>query len=331
LFLNYNKNAIISKYIIQEREMKKREKKRKAAKVVTEAHLKKKRRRKKIFLSIFNILLLLTVGFLIFFFGWVHPDVEPGECVVIFTKTSGFEPEVYEPGEFKWMWQGIIPKNRKYYKYKITPEMVHIKAEEKLPSGDVYSTILNTNPDFSYDIELEIYYRLNKERLVQLSESLDGKQENVDELYTQFSNTSKTSLPGFLIKKSADIDFLKMGITEPEKLGEELKLYIAEQEYSSYFSIERVVPIKLNVPDLELYTQARETYLNLIKVSPEEALKNMQNYASYKILKDTQIEGIEKLGKLLNDYPALLKYFEIYANSEKDFEILKPVFEASNF
>ncbi|MBN2652128.1 MAG: hypothetical protein JXR63_07075 [Spirochaetales bacterium] len=308
--------------------MKRREKKEKRVKdkkVITEEHLRQRKKRKKRFLAFFNIILLLTVGFLIFFFGWIKPDVEPGDCVVIFSKTSGFESEIYEPGKFRWMWQGIIPKNIKYYKYKIVQREFHLEKQSQLPSGEIYSSILTSKPDFSYKVDIRIRYRLNKEMLVDLVREKNGDVAEIDKIYAEFEQIIESSIPNFLQNKSSDTEYLQIISRGLSELAPMIEQHIATLANSQYFLIDSVIPIAINFPDLELYLQAKETYLKVIKVTPEQAVENMQEYANYRIMKDTQIEGMAQLGKLLQEYPVLLDYLKIYSASERDFELLNPL------
>lgn len=303
----------------------KKEKVKKAKKVVTEKDLTRRRKKRKRRLAFFNILVLLVAGFLVFYFGWVKPDVEPGEYVVIFSKTSGFEEEIYQPGKFKWMWEGIIPGNVKYYKYKITQKELHLNKESKLPSGDIYSSILTPRPDFTYKIDLKIRYRFNKDKLIEIIKKKNGEIEAIDNMYKEFEDLCTLSIPNYLQSQTNTKEYheiISRGLDEFSTIIEE---HISTLDNSQYFIIDSVNPIYINFPDIDLYNQAKSTYLEVIKITPDKAMESMQEYVNYRIMKDTQIEGMEQLGRLLEEHPVLLEYLKIYSSSEKDFELLNPL------
>jgi len=252
---------------------------------------------------IFLFILLLVVGGCVFFFGWIQILVGAETYAVIFTKTGGFDDEVVEPGKFVWRWERLIPTNMTLYKFELLPYSTRASFRSSLPSAQVYSQALPERPDFSFEADIELKFRLKPESLPALVSEAELRPEEIAGYYE--------GVAAEYIGTVADNAFRDPGLS-----ARELQQSIAADFTSRYPDLE-VISIRLERlerPDPELYALARATYRELA-ATQEEARKTAagqlaleQAKASAKIEKErASLQVLSEYGELLTKYPVLLK------------------------
>jgi hypothetical protein len=248
-------------------------------------------------------ILLLIVGGCGFFFGWIQILIPAETYAVIFTKTGGFDDQVVEAGKFTWRWERLIPTNMTLYKFELIPYSTRASFRSSLPSADIYSGALPERPNFNFEADIELEFRLKPESLPALvsqaelrPETLSGYYEGIAADYAQAVAESAS--------RDADLSLM------------ELQDSIAADFVSRYPDLE-VISLRLRRlvrPDPELYALARATYRELVKTQ-EEARKTAAGQIALEQAKaDAEIEKeraslqvLSEYGELLTKYPVLLK------------------------
>jgi hypothetical protein len=121
------------------------------------------------------MLILIILGGVVFFFGWAQFSVPPGKYGVVNSKTHGVDPDIIRSGEFRWIWFKLIPTNVKIAVFDLEHTKFPLQYNSALPSSDTYTSFVGvTNADFSWNLNGEISFKINPDRLVTLSQ-----QENI--------------------------------------------------------------------------------------------------------------------------------------------------------
>ena len=249
----------------------------------------------KAFLIILVILVVLAGT--AFYFGWVQILLPPENYAVVFTKIGGYDDQVIRPGEFSWRWERLIPTNMTLYTFDLHPRTLEVSFEGSLPSGQLYSSILPENPDFSLSGNVTIQFGIVPESLPALVAEEKLSPEALDDFYEA---------------KAEQISNRIMDKLKSATLNQQM-----ERELAREFPDLKILSLRtetVRVPDLELYELARQSYKELVEIrdrSREEAVARMAvEQVRAENARDQERETLEALreyGKLLNEYPILLK------------------------
>ena len=249
----------------------------------------------KAFLIILVILVVLAGT--AFYFGWVQILLPPENYAVVFTKIGGYDDQVIRPGEFSWRWERLIPTNMTLYTFDLHPRTLEVSFEGSLPSGQLYSSILPENPDFSLSGNVTIQFGIVPESLPALVAEEKLLPEALDDFYEA---------------KAEQISNRLMDKLKSATLNQQM-----ERELAREFPDLKILSLRtetVRVPDLELYELARRSYKELVEIrdrSREEAVARMAvEQVRTENARDQERETLEALreyGKLLNEYPILLK------------------------
>lgn len=249
----------------------------------------------KAFLIILVILVVLAGT--AFYFGWVQILLPPENYAVVFTKIGGYDDQVIRPGEFSWRWERLIPTNMTLYTFDLHPRTLEVSFEGSLPSGQLYSSILPENPDFSLSGNVTIQFGIVPESLPALVAEEKLLPEALDDFYEA---------------KAEQISNRLMDKLKSATLNQQM-----ERELAREFPDLKILSLRtetVRVPDLELYELARRSYKELVEIrdrSREEAVARMAvEQVRAENARDQEretLEALRKYGKLLNEYPILLK------------------------
>lgn len=269
-----------------------------------------------------SLLILILLGGTAFFFGWVSFRVESSEYAVAFTKSDGWIADPVKPGSFRWMWQALIPTNLTLHRFPLAPTEVSLDESGSLPSAALYARYVEGEPSFDYSLELTLSYRLKPlsvaEALAQertTPEDIDSFRESVEgELRSAARSAVVSALEtlgeqpevGALTAIAEDIESqLQNAVAEVELLG----LTIGEAR----------------VPDPFVYATARQNY-QAIQEGREQGLRETaRTAASQRVLDEERRQALEEYGRILQEYPVLLDYFRLAAESGTDPLNLEPV------
>jgi hypothetical protein len=271
------------------------------------------------------LILVIIAGGVAFYFGWVQFQIPPGHYGVIFTKTSGYDEDVVTPGTFEWRWEALLPTNLKVHTFSLEPRMTDISLSGELPSADTYSADYENKPDFSYSIDLVASYRIKPDKLPTLVENQKIQPEEFDEYYTfvkeQIAGLSSSYFKNIISQGEA----AQPGGYTIGTFREELLTHLTQNIPEIEFLMLRVSTFE--VPDIELYQQAKRYYLDTMEIRHNVRSQQIQESTRKETAELQQIEIYREYGKLLSEYPILLKYLALQKNQIESPEELLQVDE----
>ncbi len=265
----------------------------------------------KIFLKILTIIIVIG-GIAGFIYGWVTLFVPPDTYCVAFSKTNGFDTKVIEPGKFTWRWERLIPTNMTLYKFLLKPYSTTIEVNGKLPSAEVYSSVMPEQPDFSYNLKVSVSVTVNPEKLPYLVKEKGLRPDNFDKWFQNQVESAVESMAGFLQKNSSNSVLMQ----DFSEVNSKAKSYLKEK--LPYLVFKDLSILSYNVPDITLYAKAKEIYFQLADAqlqSQKSIIKMAENKKVEDLLSQEQeklkLEQYREYGKLLTEYPILLKFFAL--------------------
>ncbi|MCL2805499.1 MAG: hypothetical protein FWD26_06140 [Treponema sp.] len=264
---------------------------------------------KKFFITLF---ILLVLGSVAFFFGWVQFQVPPGHYGVISSKTHGTDADIVRPGEFRWVWYKLLPTNVKIAVFRLEYTKFPINFDSTLPSGNTYAAFVGLpNVDFSWNLNGEIAFKIDPDFLVNL---------------TSIHNlTSQQDLNAFLEKISKDIEVIILRTLNSASSSEDRIENIMsgnsdaqmEQEIFSMYPQIRDFSFIIKTakfPDFTLYRQLRLLYDEFLVKQREFATSDFSTMAENHIKTQLRLDELERYGDLLTRYPVLLEYLQLGLN-----------------
>lgn len=255
------------------------------------------------------LFILLILGGVAFFFGWLNLFIPADAYVVVQSKLFPENwQEVVKGNEFRWTWENLLPTNLTLHIFKPEVYSKNMGTKGSFPSGKVFASIMPGNPEFSYDINFLLSIQVNFNSLPRLVNSGELKPETLDDWYAKQCELIFTRILYYLRNLKADEVSLLM---DPYSLGQELNNKLGD--YYPHLKIVDIVPVTIQVPDPDLYLQAKKNYLALAEQIKE------QDYSFNQ--KKEEFSPLEYYGKLLTEYPILLKY--LYLNKLSGEELLK--------
>ena len=261
---------------------------------------------KKLIIALF---LLIVLGGVVFYFGWVQIQLDEKTYAVIFTKTNGWDEEVTVPGRFSWRWQRLIPTNMKLHKYRIEPQSSQFSYDGALPSSDLYAGMIEPAPDFSYHISFTVSFTLRPEGLLNIASEQRIAPDELPEYYERIATSISISAAAVLNELSRTEEFaLMLASVSPE-----VEAILLDRVAPGYpeFDIHRILPDRLELPEVELYQTGKELFLEVARSRRDATISQMDGT----VRTDTRVEQhfsvLERYGELLEAYPVLLELITI--------------------
>ncbi len=255
------------------------------------------------------LLILLVLGGLVFYRGWVQILIPEDRVAVVFSRTSGWEDEVLRPGEFNWRWEHVVPGNMLLYLFSSDTHAIELRKSGRLPSGEVYEQYLEGNPSLDFDLRFQLNVRLRPDELPRLAEEEGLRPDDLDDYLSELSGAVESFSLEFLEQyfgDPPDADTISELLTDIET---ELRDAIADR-YTDVevvsFRVERLV-----LPDLTLYRLGREIYIEIVQAQRDAIVAAQAELAAIEVREAQKIELLERFGRLLSDYPVLLEYFAL--------------------
>jgi hypothetical protein len=260
---------------------------------------------------LFLLIILAGTGF---GFGYIPLRLEPGTQAVMFSKTSGWDERPFEAGTFAWAWELLIPTNATLYTFTGEPRRVQIGSSSLLPSADLYSSFLEGEPSFEDRIEMHVSYRVSPEGLADLAPAglrPDGLEQWYADTDSRIEGLVLRILGQVVENAAASSSSLAMADVS-ETVHDRLAERIPEIELLS------VVVNELDLSDIELYREGRETYMEVQDARREALIAAAQDLARNQASSDQRLGNLERYGQLLTEYPILLDYLQIAAQNNSD-------------
>jgi hypothetical protein len=261
--------------------------------MVTEAAMKK---------VLATLIVLLVLGGVVFYFGWVQFRLPADACAVIFTRTGGFDTRVTMPGTFSWRWERLLPGNLTVYRYSLAPHRARVEVRQTLPSAELYSAVLPDKPDFSIRAVADLEFALRPESLPGLLREESLYPEGIPEYYRHEAD----ALGAALVELAA-------GAAQPP-IGGEPAFRSELAKRFPHLDIRRLELRELQQPDSGLYELARQSYRSLVasrdraREAAESALAGERaREALARERESASLQSLAAYGELLNKYPVLLK------------------------
>ncbi len=267
--------------------------------------------------NIVSILLLLGIAATVFYFGWVQILLPADTYAVAFTKTSGWDEEVMEAGQFHWRWERVVPTNMQLHVFHLRPRSAAVDHSAELPSATLYSDFLNTGVEFRYDLELEIQYTINPADLPHLVAEGGLREESIDDFY----QTLESALHEHIIEQIPTVVNL---VADDTADGGAFLVEVQNLLRSEIESLRSDIQVlsfnitQLSVPDLNLYNDARRNYAAVQSLVTAARAEAQTVAVRREVSERSRLVILEQYGRVLADYPELLDYFRLQGESGVD-------------
>ncbi|MDR2433097.1 MAG: hypothetical protein LBD47_00825 [Treponema sp.] len=260
---------------------------------------------KKFFITLF---ILIILGGLAFFFGWVQLQVPPGAYGIVRSKTHGVDPRMIRSGEFRWLWYALIPTNVEVVVFRVEPVRHSVSGGNTLPSGDTYAAFAGAAADFSWEFKASLSFTVNPDTLVTLvSDNNIGSQYELD----TYEQGIAEKMEAFVLRRLSSGDADARQMEEMLKTGSSPEL---ERELAGQFPGLDDVSCLVSAakfPDFALYNEVRGLYEDFIAGQREYASSALLQKAESRIDSQLRFDELEQYGALLTKYPVLLDYLAL--------------------
>lgn len=259
------------------------------------------------FLILFLVLVALAgTGF---GFGYVQLRLGESEVGVLFSRSTGWDPIVHRAGDFSWRWQLLVPRNAHILRFPVEPRSVRVESRSFLPSADLYAAYLEGAPSLGHRISLVVRYRPLPETpavLAPLGIDPDSFEEWLAEQDDRIRSNAVES-----VKIAAD-----RGIHGVSDIAQAVHDALAETHRE--LEIISVQLSELVVPDIELYEAGRAAYMEIQDARRRVLVEEASRAALQEARATSQVDTLRRYGAILTEYPVLLDYVRITAETGAD-------------
>ncbi len=249
-----------------------------------------------------NIILLAIVAAVVFFIGWISFYVKPGQFAVMTSKTGGLLPQPVKYGEFLWRWERLLPTNVDLEGYDVKEhEFVQI-VSGSLPSADVYKTMLNPKPDFSYSFTVRTVFSVDPEKVVDLIKRGDFENNpgSLEEYLRTKSVLASSLVAEYLIETGNGGGLLKPSVLSDSQIRQAISGRLGDFDGLEIGTVEIT---SCRIPDLDLYEKAKESYGTYIS-DLNSIIKDMAGGQAESIMQlENSMKQLEQFANLLEKYP----------------------------
>jgi hypothetical protein len=256
---------------------------------------------------VFLILMIILAG-VVLFFGWAQFPAPPGSYGVLRSKTHGIDPEVIREGEFRWVWQKLIPLNTVTMVFSPNRVDLPVSARGTLPQAAVYAETTGIAADFSYNIEADLSFSI--------------KPESLPSLVTERGITDQAALEDYENSLAREIDFFARERLEalaiqgqplsgpPYESLRTLSVRLEGEIGRAFPDVENLSYSirQAKTPDFALYATARSLYEDYLKLQKELLGGEISRRTEQEFNEQLRFAELEKYGELLTKYPVLLQY-----------------------
>lgn len=265
--------------------------------------------------TVISLIIIVILGAVVFGFGYVPIRLEPGERVLLFSRTGGWDEEALYPGEFSWRWELLIPKNVTFYRFPAETRRLAIASDATLPSADLYREYLEGKPSLNEKIRLRLRYRISDTGIAQLAPmGLDA--EGISAWYDDFDD----GLRATALDAAADAirSYTDQGASR--SIADIATAMITERITDRFpeIDLEAVIVEELALPDIALYEMGRETYRAVQERRRAVILSVTTESAGSRTLQNERLDTLARYGEILDQHPILLDYLEIAARHGSD-------------
>lgn len=249
-------------------------------------------------------LILIILAGTAFYFGWIQIQLTENTYAVIFTKTGGWDETVTEPGKFVWRWERLLPTNLSMHKFTLTPHSARLSASGSLPSGNIYSGILDPSPDFDFEIDSTVSFGIKPDSLPDLVAEAELTEETFDTWHAKTENEISAKAATFIRERSTDVNAASTLTSMGNVLIEDLTRYL-ERSFP-HVDFKAITIHDIEVPDFELYLTAKKLFLEYSESRKESYEEALSQITWTEARAEQYFNVLKKYGELISEYPPLL-------------------------
>ncbi len=259
------------------------------------------------------VLLLLAAGAALVV-GYLPLRHQSGSISILYSKTSGWHSEPITPGTFSWRWELLIPTNSEIHHFPDEGRVITVRSTTVLPSADTYRPLLAGEPSLAQDVRLRIGYRITPEWIAEMAPRGITPEQLSDQL--RFVDDEVTAAALVLVESAvldqAETDEPIQRDAVTERVGTAL------QERFGHLMFNAVVVEHLELPDPLLWRLGRQAF-EVVQQAREQALAETTGISTIeRANQDRLVETLQRYGQVLSEYPVLLEYLEVVANTGRD-------------
>ncbi|MFP4230663.1 MAG: hypothetical protein ACLFRR_02320 [Spirochaetaceae bacterium] len=263
-----------------------------------------------------GLFILLIAAGAVFYIGWVQIRIPAGSYGVVFTKTGDWDETVIRPGEFHWRWERLLPTNFTLHVFPATAHRVDLRSSGTLPSAEVYAEYLEDSPDFGYQIDLTVAYRIRASELPRLAREQGLRPADLEEWYNDYDDRITDQARGLVREVYTEAQEESPGRIHLASLEKELTDAFAE-EFSDLEFLQ-VVPTRVSVPDFDLYEAGRSLYFETVEARRAAIAEDAFEAEERRITEESRLGTLKRYGEVLSEFPVLLDYFSMSAEQGVD-------------
>ncbi|MFP4637249.1 MAG: hypothetical protein ACLFM6_02300 [Spirochaetaceae bacterium] len=263
-----------------------------------------------------GLFILLIAAGAVFYIGWVQIRIPAGSYGVVFTKTGDWDETVIRPGEFHWRWERLLPTNFTLHVFPATAHRVDLRSSGTLPSAEVYAEYLEDSPDFGYQIDLTVAYRIRASELPRLAREQGLRPADLEEWYDDYDDRITDRARGLVREVYTEAQEESPGRIHLASLEKELTDALAE-EFSDLEFLQ-VVPTRVSVPDFDLYEAGRSLYFETVEARRAAIAEDAFEAEERRITEESRLGTLKRYGEVLSEFPVLLDYFSMSAEQGVD-------------
>jgi hypothetical protein len=273
------------------------------------------------------ILLIIAAGAAAYY-GWVN--VPAGSFGVAHSTLTGTIPYPLESGNFYWFWQKLIPRSFELYLFSREPRNLQFQVDQELPGG----ALLERFGSFRIEAAVSLRYALDFESALVLMER-DMAQNHERALTRRIQSSLEEEISSFVVENLARLAENGGGA------GEYLGMFRNELQGAVLRTTDRYqlreAEVTVNfreLPQLGVYRQAVRAYFEYLDtlVQQQQARLRLEAEQQARLAEaESEIERWEMYGRLLEQYPDLLKYFYIEKLADNIRVVLLPENQQTGF
>ncbi len=263
------------------------------------------------------IIVLLGIAGTIFVAGWIQILLPPATYAVLFSKTGGFDPRVIAPGTFAWRWERVIPGNVTLFLFDVQPASITTRISGELPSADAVASVLPGDVDFRYQATITVTFSVRPEALPQLVEMEGMLPESLPEWTRAQAETIADAAVELMQRDSRTTGLPDLALDTAE-------IALLNDRFRDV-EVRAVRLDDVRPPDLELYQQARHSYMALLDARYEArrlaasnlAAQRERDVAALEARRDA-LEVLREYGVVLQQYPVLIQFLALQNDAGRD-------------
>jgi hypothetical protein len=274
------------------------------------------------------LFLIIIFSVSIFLIGFIQLRMSVGQQSLVYTKTHGWHREVIRHGEMTWMWQALLPTNLTLIRFHDVPSTSNVHFQMTLPGWEVYNDGL---PRSAFELSfyglieyafLEDHYWTVFERFFRPE---DESTELTAEATIRSAHGNINQQIQAIVSQIAE-EVVSRVINQPNASLDsvfEFRQSLIQELTNSLSQIPGINILSIGisnviVPDFELYTQQRTTFL-MNRAELSNRLTELEiALASANRIDDARFSMLRTYGEILTNFPGLLEYFRILGEIGSD-------------